>query len=591
MAVPDLQTSKKEKGPTIITSIAHMRAAEIIVLAAFSALFALSIVLSNHIAITGDKDAGLITESYITPYEATDAAIFVCLLIATFIVVAFVYLRWAEWGPTLSAPNNAKSEPLQLKPLILSAAVIAILHLPYLLTYYPGFIFGDSLSSIAQATGLANYSNHHPVAYTLIVKACLDFSHALGFSTTTGCALYSLIQTALMALSYATMIQWAMQRASLRRAWRILLVAIFGLTPYIATYSIAMWKDPLFSAAIVVASVLIADLILTGGKIASRSKLWLPVFAICCIAIALLRSNGILIDALLCVALIIYAAKTSPTYRGVKFVTCLIPAIAVAINLLLTGPVYHAFGVTPNEKVEGVGIPLAQMARVVAYDGDMSDSDAEYMNEMLPLEEYANIYSPTLIDSLKWDPQFNPTPLEDGLYEHWFSMLTKNPRVYFEAWEMQTFGFWTVNHPAVVFHTRNISAGVPRTEADPRGIEAYGVTPRNYLGATAQSLLPYENLSIPIGWITWGLLFLCLIVVLSGNGKWLIPLLPSAALLLSLLVASPLWYWERYAAATQFLLPFYLALAAVIRKANRRQMETRTEPNQQKPSRGLQSRQ
>lgn len=29
--------------------------------------------------------------------------------------------------------------------------------------YYPGFIFGDSLGSIAQALGVAKLYNHHPI--------------------------------------------------------------------------------------------------------------------------------------------------------------------------------------------------------------------------------------------------------------------------------------------------------------------------------------------------------------------------------------------------------------------------------------------
>lgn len=354
----------------------------------------------------------------------------------------------------------------------------------------------------------------------------------------------------------------------LEGVWRILLVALFGLTPYIATYSIAMWKDPLFSAALVVASILIADLILANGKIIRESELWLPVFATCCVAIALLRSNGVLVDALLCVALAIYAFTIAAENRRLSIFACLIPASAIAINLLLTGPIYNALNVTPNEKVEGLGIPLAQMARAVTYEGGMSDSDADYMNELLPLEEYKYVYAPTCIDPLKWNSKFNSAPLEDDFYEHWFSMLVKNPKLYFEAWELQTFGYWTVNHPVVIFHTGNISGGVPRTAYDPRELESYGITPHNYLGATDQSLPPYENSSIPISWITWALIFLCLILPLSSNSKWLIPLLPSVALLASLLIASPIWYWERYAAATQFLIPFYIALILVIKRTN-----------------------
>lgn len=37
-----------------------------------------------------------------------------------------------------------------------------------------------------------------------------------------------------------------------------------------------MWKDPLFSAAILVITVLLFDLIATKGTIAATSKAWIP---------------------------------------------------------------------------------------------------------------------------------------------------------------------------------------------------------------------------------------------------------------------------------------------------------------------------
>lgn len=98
----------------------------------------------------------------------------------------------------------------------------------------------------------------------------------MGFSTTTGYTLYSLLQTVIMALSYSILIQRIMQRSGIRKAWATALVAVFGITPYIATYSIAMWKDPLFSAAILVITVLLFDLIATKGTIAATSKAWIP---------------------------------------------------------------------------------------------------------------------------------------------------------------------------------------------------------------------------------------------------------------------------------------------------------------------------
>ena len=246
-----------------------------------------------------------------------------------------------------------------------------------------------------------------------------------------------------------------------------------------------------------------------------------------------------------------------------------IPAIAIAASLLITGPIYNSLGISPNEKVEGLGVPLNQMARVVAYDGDATESDKEYMSSLLPLEQYQEVYAPTCTDPLKWNTQFNPEPLTDDFWPHWLSMLVKNPLVYFEAWEMQTFGYWTVNHPSAVFHQGNINGGVPRTAEDPREAPSLGIQPKNLFGNDlVYSILPYNNYSIPIGWLTWLLLFISMAFALVKKTKWILPLIPSLALILSLLIASSIWYWERYAAALQFLLPFYITMLFVIPKIN-----------------------
>ena len=81
---------------------------------------------------------------------------------------------------------------------------------------------------------------------------------------------------------------------------------------------------------------------------------------------------------------------------------------------------------------------------------------------------------------------------------------------------MQTFGYWTVNHPSVVFHQGNISGGVPRTADDPREAPSLGIEPKNLLGNDlACSILPYGTYSIPIGWLTWLFLFVSMVFALA----------------------------------------------------------------------------
>ena len=401
-----------------------------------SVLFSISVVLSNHICITGGTYAGTIKENYIAPYSVADFGTFAVLVVVSFIIAMLAYGLCRHQLSKL-AKEQASIYQLMAKPILLYTGCIALLHIPYLLAYWPGFIFGDSISSINQALGNTGYSNHHPVAYTILIQGCISLAHSLGLSTTSGCALYSLFQTVIMALSYSILIQWIVQRLGARKVWAVALIALFGITPYIAPYSIAMWKDPLFSAAIVVITVLLFDLVATKGAIATTSKAWIPLFAFESIVIVFLRSNGIAIEALLLVGLLAYAIldRKRSDSRMLAVVSA-IPAIAIAASLLITGPIYNSLGISPNEKVEGLGIPLNQMARVVAYDGDTTESDKEYMSSLLPLEQYQEVYAPTCTDPLKWNAQFNPEPLTDDFWPHWLSMLVKNPFVYFEAWEM-----------------------------------------------------------------------------------------------------------------------------------------------------------
>lgn len=60
-----------------------------------SALFSISVVLSNHICITGGTYAGTIEENYITPYSMTDFATFVVVFAASFIIVMLTHMAHA----------------------------------------------------------------------------------------------------------------------------------------------------------------------------------------------------------------------------------------------------------------------------------------------------------------------------------------------------------------------------------------------------------------------------------------------------------------------------------------------------------------
>ncbi len=423
--------------------------------------------------------------------------------------------------------------------------------------------------------GGAALSNHHPVVYTLFIKACIRCAQLIGLDITWGLGLYSVCQMSFMAICFGYMASWLTVRSGRSARFGWLLAVCAGISLNLGGYSVAMWKDPMFSAALMMLAPMLFDLAcLDRNCITAR---WIALFAFVSMVSVFLRSNGLYVVALLAVVLIAlsifrrlrggasvgrHAAQNVSKKKPGFAVPIIVLVIVLAAHSVVTGPIYGAMGMYPTPKVESVGVPLNQMARVAALDGAMSDADREFMDSMLCLELYPTTYSPTCTDKLKWSGEFHGEQVGSGeFWSHWISMLIRNPRIYFEAWELQTCGFWTVNVPAVVSYDESIGGGMPRNFGDE--LQAgWGINAQNLFGTrAAYKLFPYNVWSVPVGIILWTLLYLALAFILMGRKRLLLPLIPSLGLLGTLLIASPIWYWARYGAAVQFLLPFYAFLA------------------------------
>lgn len=461
--------------------------------------------------------------------------------------------------------RNGVLEPcmgrLGVRWVLLLSAIVFLGWIPYMVIYWPGFIFGDSLSSLSQAMGWTALSNHHPVAYTIYLKCWLKFAGVLGLDSTVGVGLSSMFQSVLMSLGFGLLARWAVVRGGIRPVAGIVIALVFSMTPYIATYGIALWKDPLFSSAVVVFSICLADHVWSKGEIA-QNRSWIALLLASSLVMVFFRNNGvyILFGALVLLTIFLIVKSRLRYAKGSCRVIGCMAAILLVFGIV-TGPIYSFGGVVPSEASESVGIPLNQMARVVALDGDMSESDREYMNSIYPLEEYKSTYTPCCTDNLKWAPGFNNSALNEGLWRHWASMLVRNPNAYFQAWELQTYGFWAVN-PGNSDHlwSWNINGGVPRNanaayvdQLVPYGIESNPAA----LDESWNEMLPMDSWSVPISWLFWTVLYLSICLLAAGKGRWVFALIPSIILVATLAIASPIYYWPRYGAALQFLIPMY----------------------------------
>lgn len=534
-----------------------------------SLIFSFVLVLGAHIRVTEPVIAGGIYENFIEPYSALDVVAFWVMSALVFWVLSALVQLSCRCRCSVfceeSLRRNDDDSSIRLLSVALRALVIFLLYLPFFLRYCPGLFFGDTFSSLAQIMGWNPLSNHHPVAFTLMMGVCIKVAGLFGLGPSAGVALLTVLQMACVASTFGYLSIWVTSRLGVSSRWSWLPVALFGLSRYCALYSVALWKDPLFSCCLVLMVTMLADVVVE--KDSNSGALRSLVFGVLALGVMLLRNNGLYICAALFVVLAIIEVlgrlgRISLMESGSRLAIPL--GIAIAACLAITGPVYSAMGVVPSEDVESAGIPLAQMARVAALDGDMSESDRSYMNELLPLDRYKEVYHPSFIDPLKWNDDFNSDHLKDGFWAHWVSMFLRNPSMYFEAWELQTFGFWAPNVKGADGLPENFLMGAPyNLVAD--GEASAGVGFRNLLaplGDGVNKVIGLNAWSISGSVVFWLLVFSAVLLVSRRRPRFALPLLPFLLLYGTLFIASPIWYWPRYIVAAQFGLPVVLVVVA-----------------------------
>lgn len=524
-----------------------------------SILFALSVVLGHHIVITGSSYSGTADVNFISPYTGWDAIALALIAYGANTLISSLLSRISR--KPFPAPCM---DVISVGQVLTASLVLFLLWLPYLLAYWPGIIFYDTLNSLRQTLGVNPWVNHHPAAYTAFLGLFVHTATATGHSATTGMALYSITQMILVATGLSYCANWVAVRGRLKPVIVWVLIGLFGLSSYIAVFSIAAWKDPIFSIALLIASLRLFDL--TWKKKAPGAA-YLASLALLFFVVGVIRSNGMIIELVLLLGLAVVMIMRPQTRFLLMRTTAVLCATTVFV-IALTGPGYQLLGISKAPKEESVGILLNQMARTAALDGDLSASDKKYMDSLLPLELYPECYRPTCTDLLKWDERFDGRALENkGFFKRWLSMFARNPQLYFEAWEMQTYGFWAVNRADVNTYCDSFYAGpVNWTEDGLKASGELGIRPRNLLGDdNLRELFHVDGWFIPISWINWLLILLALCLWRSG-AKWtVIGLAPSLCLAGTLILSSPIWYSPRYAAEEQFLLPvigllFYMLL-------------------------------
>ena len=424
--------------------------------------------------------------------------------------------------------------------------------LPYFLYQYPGVMTPDSINQFEQVLRIIPYSNHHPWVHTLLIGLFYHIGYGLTGNMVIGMSFYTFFQMCMLALSVAYLIN-TLKQYLVKPAVCLPVILFYALVPYHAVFSVTVWKDILFAAGVMFFGCSMLRLM---------KKIFLPeiiVFILSGITLCLFRSNGWYAFCLCLPFLLFHFRKQARIFFPALF------GIFI-FALLVKYPVMKAFQVSRPDLVESLAIPTQQVAAVICNDRPLTAEQLALVEEVVDLTYIKDLYNPYYADNIK---ELVRAGHQDYLAAHkkdffklWLELGLAYPSDYLQAYIHQTYGYWYPDSFYLVAEAEGVSAtklGVSHTPL----IRGPLVVKGKEISIKLGGMVPLYGTLWSMGVVCWVFIFCIGNAFVRKETEKLILYLPSAALLLTVLIATPVATEFRYVYFLVFGLPFYLMCTLV----------------------------
>lgn len=226
----------------------------------------------------------------------------------------------------------------------------------------------------------------------------------------------------------------------------------------------------------------------------------------------------------------------------------------------------NSLQVTPPDMVESLSIPIQQVAAVLCNDRELSEEQKKLIENVIDTTYIKELYNPTFADNIK---ELVRAGNQDYLVRHkweylklWAAIGCTYPIDYLKAYINQTYGYWYPDSFYPVAEGEGISAtklGVSHTPL----IGGPVVVKAKEIALKLGSMVPIYSLLWSMGIAFWLFLFCIVNVLVRYEKQKLIYYLPSFAVYLTVIVATPVATDFRYVYFMVFSIPFYLMTSII----------------------------
>lgn len=398
-------------------------------------IFALTIFFDSTLVFVQNL-RGTYNQIYFSDITFRNILIFIIMWVITFIGLTVIEFTVSKIENEIYKKNKDNTKKKSVFFIIFG--VIILLWMPYILSYFPGGIFSDTLTSIRQCIHLQSYDNINPLAYTLLIKLCLGIGDIFN-SSQIGINVFGICQITIMAAILSYFVYW-LYKKNFSNIILVLVTLFFGFFKLIPMYALSIWKDTPFCLALFLYIINIAEIVYQNGK-NLNSKKQMIIYSILFIAVSFLRNNGLYIVLATTILVLIVYRKN----KIFKFMISTI--ITFLLVIIIQRPIFNALNLNETTGTWN-SVMINQIFYVKVTDGNITQEQDKLINSMCQTEKLKEVYAPLLLDATTVAPEFNKQFVKTHLSEIkqlWIELFFQNPISYIKAYLLNTLGFWDVN--------------------------------------------------------------------------------------------------------------------------------------------------
>ena len=496
-------------------------------------------------------------------------AIILIVVVLGLDILIFSGLRYLMLRLHFMVLKDTHQEKVIAKLPLISFITCVLCRIPWLLYSYPGIMTPDSINQFEQVLGMQPFSNHHPWVHTMTISLFYHIGTIFADSKNGAFVFYTIFQICFMAFAVAYLI-WVISKYTKNLYLLGGIIAIYALLPYHNVMAICIWKDILFAGALLMFCTSLFYLLKEG--IGKQNIFAIVLYFVSGFLMCLYRSNG-------WYAFIVTLPFLFVAFRREWKIMVPLHVALVAVVLLIKGPVMNYYNVVQPDFVESISIPLQEVGRVVAMGKEITDEQQEMLEKVMKTEYIPELYTEYISDNMKElvranDPDYLANHKKEYL-KLWLDIGKKYPEIYLDAYIAQTRGYYS---PSATYDVAEVDGVIDNDTGLYREYFIRGpvIVKLREILIKLQGIIPLYGSLWNMGALFWGtLLFLGLTISRKNTFSLKMKMsfldlitvwMPNIAVIMTLLIATPVAIEFRYAYNLAYCIPLYFVIMIVTKE-------------------------